>query len=74
MDMIQILIHIQGWRCYGKIHKPENNNTSSEDCDNIVCDILRIHHILDINDTRPGPLERANIWAERGKTSRGQDL
>ena len=42
------------------VPESENNNASSEDCDSIVCDILRSHHILDRNDTHPGLLERAH--------------
>ena len=39
---------------------PESDNASSENCDTIVCEILRNHNILDRNDTHQGLLERAH--------------
>ena len=39
---------------------PESTSPASEDCDGIICEILRKHKVLDSSDTHAGLLERAH--------------
>ena len=49
---------------------PESNEQQPENCDNIICEILRNNNILDSSDTHEGLLERAH---RLGKKKTEQD-
>ena len=44
---------------------PENDNPRDENCDNLICNILREHNILDSKDTHQGLLERAQRLGQK---------
>ena len=46
---------------------PEDTNTTTEDCDKVICDLLRKHKIIDPEDAHAGLLERAHRLGKKNR-------